>query len=256
MCRMLGQRSVHPETLERLLLETPQCLRTLSHEHKHGWGIALYVGDRPVVVRGTLPAHEDREFEDVGRAVEGDCLLAHIRKASVGSVRLENCHPFHYARWVFMHNGTVRAFDAVRKPLEDLIAPGYLGLIRGDTDSERCFALFLTRLEALGAIELPPVEVIACALAETIALVRELSPDPATALTLLVSDGASMVGVRSGERELCFAHESGRLTIASEPLDHGSWTPMEDGEIVGVGPQLRLRRWRLARTGIAGFASR
>lgn len=247
MCRMLAQRSVHAETLERLLLETPNCLRSLSHEHQHGWGIALYVGDRPVVVRGTLPAHEDREFEDVGRSAEGDCVLAHVRKASVGAVRRENCHPFHFARWVFMHNGTVRGFETLRPELERAIAPGYLGLVRGDTDSERCFALFLTRLEALGALELPPVEVIACALAQTIATVRALSPDPATALTLLAADGASLVGVRSGDRELCFAHETGRLTFASEPPDESRpWTPMDDGEVVGVGPNLRLRRWRLA----------
>ncbi|MBI5546814.1 MAG: class II glutamine amidotransferase [Deltaproteobacteria bacterium] len=248
MCRMLALRSAQARTLAWPLLDAPDSLLALSHEHRHGWGLARYVGSQPVVVKGTLPAHEDPEFEGAGRSLEGRCLLAHIRKASVGSIRLENCHPFHFRRWVFAHNGTVPHFEETRERLDEAIDPGYLGLVRGDTDSERCFALFLTRLQALGALEKPPVEVLACALAETIDRVRRLSPDPATALTLMATDGESLVGVRAGDRELGFwGREGEHLLIASEPPSPDlPWTRLADGEIVAADRDLRLRRWWLA----------
>lgn len=252
MCRMLALRSARPATLDRMLLEAPRGLRALSREHRHGWGLAQYVGDRPQVVRGTRAAWEDPEFERAARTVEGDCLLAHIRKASVGSVRLENSHPFAYGRWLFAHNGTVRDFDAVRPALEALALPEFRALLRGDTDSERCFTLFLTRLAALGALDRPPVEVIASALAQTIAGVRALSPDPATALTFLATDGRCLVGVRSGDRELAYMERIGEgLLLSSEPMDDDEdWHALGDGEVLAVGADLALRRWRLAGAGL------
>jgi len=243
---MLALRSAHPETIDRLLLDSPRCLSLLSHEHKHGWGLAHYVDGQSLVERGTLPAYEDPEFERAGRILEGQCLLAHVRKASVGVVRVENCHPFRHGRWTFTHNGTVRGYDDVREELQALIAPEFRKVIVGSTDTERCFGIFLTRLRALGALELPPVEVVASALAQTVSLVRELSPDLTGGLTFLAADGASLVGIRSGERELCFSFEEGRrLLIASEPLaPEIGWALLNDGDVVGTDASLELRRWK------------
>ena len=245
MCRMLALKSAHPETIDRLLLDSPRSLSLLSHEHKHGWGLAHYVDGQPLVERGTRPAHEDPEFEKAGRILEGDCLLAHVRKASVGVVRIENCHPFRHGRWTFTHNGTVRGYDELRTRMEELVLPEFREMIRGSTDSERCFGIFLSSLRKLGAFDRPPVEVVASALAQTVALVRELSPDLTGGLTFLASDGQSLVGIRSGERELCFSFDQGRrLLIASEPLaPEISWTLMESGEVVGTDTSLGLHRW-------------
>jgi glutamine amidotransferase len=244
---MLALRSARPDTLDWLVLDAPNGLKALSHEHRHGWGIAQYVGRRPVVALGTLPAWEDPEFEDVARSVEGDCLLAHVRRASMGEVRVENSHPFHNGRWLFAHNGTVRGFEKLREKLDSLIANEFRALLAGNTDSERCFGLFLTCLARLGALEQPPLEVIACALAETIALLRELSPDPTTALTFLATDGICLVGARSGEKELGYLANPGeRLLIASEaPASDVPWTQLEDGEVVGADARLRIHRWRM-----------
>ena len=64
-------------------------------------------------------------------------VIAHVRKATVGNVKLENCHPFVrelWGRyWVFAHNGDLKDY-----------APHLHGAFRpvGDTDSEQAFAGF------------------------------------------------------------------------------------------------------------------
>jgi predicted glutamine amidotransferase len=247
MCRMFALRSAHRERIGHALLDAPNCLRALSREHRHGWGIAQYVGARPAVIRGTRAAHEDPEFAAVARSVEGECSLAHVRKASVGMPALANTHPFTFRRWVFAHNGTVRRFGDRRRHLEGLAAERYLALVRGDTDSERCFAIFLTELDALGALKLPPVEVAAAALARTVHRVSALVCDPETSLTFLASDGASLIGVRHGERELGFSYiRADRLLIASEPPSRDlPWTELASGELVATDASLQLRRFRM-----------
>ena len=46
-------------------------------------------------------------------------MVAHVRRATVGKVALENTHPFRHAGWTFVHNGTVPYFAEVR---DDLLA--------------------------------------------------------------------------------------------------------------------------------------
>jgi glutamine amidotransferase len=70
-------------------------------------------------------------------------VIAHIRKATVGAVRLENCHPFVrelWGRyWVFAHNGDLLGYQPM---LDGPYRPV------GDTDSERAFCWILQSLRA------------------------------------------------------------------------------------------------------------
>ena len=71
-------------------------------------------------------------------------------------------------------------WDAVRAEVERRIAPAWRRTLEGETDSERCFLLFLTHLERrAGDIEADdlPFEAVAFALAGTVAELRALA-DP------------------------------------------------------------------------------
>ncbi|HEY3446098.1 MAG TPA: class II glutamine amidotransferase [Myxococcales bacterium] len=254
MCRMLAVRSARPVKIEDMLVHAPYSLGKLSKDHRHGWGLAVYVDGQPKVARGTKAAWQDPVYEEIAATLEGRSLLAHVRKASVGSVQIENCHPFQHGRWLFAHNGTIPDFDTIRPTLEALIAPEYRAIIRGTTDSERCFALFLSRLDQLGGLESPPVNVIASALAIVVDEVRRACPSPDIILNFLATDGDSLVGLHCGNRELCFSASSGeKVVIASQPPDpnQGIWYEIADGEVVGVAPDLTVQRWRLAGPGLA-----
>ena len=103
------------------------------------------------VERGLLPAHADEAFVEAARAARSRVVIAHVRDASVGPVTEANTHPFVHDQWIFAHNGTVARFKdvaRVRAELEAEIDPELRRALRGETDSERCFLIFLTRLAA------------------------------------------------------------------------------------------------------------
>ncbi len=131
MCRLFGFRSAASERVHDALVLERNSLRQQSLEHPDGWGIASWQdGGLPQVARGLGAAHLDPEFERVSSAVQARTVLAHLRLASVGSVKLDNAHPFTHGRWAFAHNGTLHGFDRHRAAIEALIAPALPNLPR------------------------------------------------------------------------------------------------------------------------------
>ena len=110
-----------------------------------GFGIGWY-GDRPTpgVFHGREPAWNDRNLRDLCRHVSSTLVFSHIRASSGSAVQQTNCHPFRYENWLFMHNGVVRDFPAVRRELTFEVDPALYPHIEGTTDSEVIFHLALT----------------------------------------------------------------------------------------------------------------
>src|SRR4051812_14327304 len=103
MCRLYGIHAGKPVRMHRAFA----ALRSQSHEHKDGWGVVRFVGDRPEVEVGIDPAHRSSKFFELASG-EARSLLAHIRLASVGKVCPTNSHPFVAEGWAFTHNGTIQ----------------------------------------------------------------------------------------------------------------------------------------------------
>jgi glutamine amidotransferase len=119
-----------------------------TDQHSDGWGIAFFESE------GLLPGKAARHFVDKESAaispiaqmlrsypIKSHNVVAHVRKATVGAVTLENCHPFIrelWGRyWVFAHNGDLKEF---RPSLHGNFKPV------GDTDSELAFCWILQEL--------------------------------------------------------------------------------------------------------------
>jgi predicted glutamine amidotransferase len=95
---------------------------------------------------------EDPDIDQVLETVaESPVILGHIRSASKGmAVAYENTHPFHYKNQVFMHNGQIHGFTPlIRLALVKHILPKFRPSIKGTTDSEVLFYLFLTQSEKM-----------------------------------------------------------------------------------------------------------
>src|SRR5438132_171414 len=100
MCRLFGCRTAAPGGVAHELLHGANALRVQSREHPDGWGLGWYAGRVPQVVRSLTAAHGDDDFEEVSSFVTASTILAHIRKASIGRVALENTHPFEWGPWL------------------------------------------------------------------------------------------------------------------------------------------------------------
>src|SRR5205823_11626298 len=81
-------------------------------------------------------------------------------------------------------------WDKVRGPLEALIDPSLREALHGETDSERCFLLFLSQLRRRCSPDEADAESAAVALAETAAAVRQIAAEAST--TFLATDGRVM----------------------------------------------------------------
>lgn len=263
MCRLFGFRSNVAATVHPPLVMEQNSLRKQSVEHKDGWGIAYFEDTLPAVARGVGPAHGDPEFEHVSSKLASHAVLAHVRLASVGRIHITNTHPFIHRQWAFAHNGTVRDFAMHRPQIETAIDMDLRTNIHGDTDSERCFYLFLTRLREITNDRDPSADDVARALAQVTHFVTRITDLPddekPTSLNFMVTDGNIMVATRLN-RTLFFSerkreHPPGEsppdhtrldsLVISSEKLDiDGHWHEVPERTMVGVGPRMTLRFWR------------
>ena len=156
--------------------------------HADGWGMAFFESE------GDLPGKGIRYFIDKESAasspiaqmlakypIKSHNVVAHVRKATVGAVRLENSHPFVrelWGRyWVFAHNGDLKGFNP---PLHGSFRPV------GDTDSELAFCWLMQEL-AKSHYNVPSVEELTLTL-------RELVPQVAShgTFNFLLSNGQAL----------------------------------------------------------------
>ncbi|WP_028312991.1 class II glutamine amidotransferase [Derxia gummosa] len=133
---------------------------TRSCEHADGFGIAFFEGRGVRCFVDAQRAADSPIAELVKRyPIRSTNVIAHIRKATVGRVALENTHPFIrelWGRyWVFAHNGNLTDY---RPQLHAGFQPV------GDTDSERAFCWLMQELAKQHARVPRPLE-----LAETLA---------------------------------------------------------------------------------------
>jgi predicted glutamine amidotransferase len=126
------------------LLDAPDSLTRQSRGNPDGTGLGTFTVDGiPQLDRQPLPAFTDQRFAREAQHRESTTFLAHIRHASTGALEVRNTHPFEQDGRLFAHNGVIADLPALEAELGD-----YRGLVAGDTDSERFFALITKHIDA------------------------------------------------------------------------------------------------------------
>jgi len=228
-----------------------------------GFGVAWYahgVSDAAAVFKDISPAWNNHNLLNVARVVKSDCIMAHVRAASSDfPVTQLNCHPFVWRDLAFMHNGDLGGFPALRRKLLARLSNEAFDWIKGSTDSEHIFALYIDHYLACegkqdGAERL---ESALRATLETLAELRAELPEAADAyLNLAITNGRTAVATRVasagdepeslyviGGRQydcvdgVCVMRpgSSNAVLVASEPLsaDEG-WTKVETNQMVTI----------------------
>jgi predicted glutamine amidotransferase len=157
-----------------------------------GFGLGWYGGgEGPGLYRSVSPAWSDENLRELAAHVESALFFAHVRAAIGSPVQQTNCHPFRQGRWLFVHNGYIGDFQALRRDLMMAIDPGRFPEVHGSTDTEVAFQLALT----LG-LEQDPIR----ALERTVGLVedtaRRRDATPLVQATFGASDGETLWAVR------------------------------------------------------------
>jgi predicted glutamine amidotransferase len=145
VCRLFGMSAgTEPALATFWLLDAPDSLSAQSHREPDGTGLGWFDAEgEPHISKQAHAAYSDRQFAREAREIRSTTFLAHIRFASTGALELRNTHPFEQQGRLFAHNGVIEDLPALEAHLG-----ADLRLVKGDTDSERLFALITREIAA------------------------------------------------------------------------------------------------------------
>jgi len=246
MCQLLGMNCATPTDVTFSF--TGFALRGGGTDHHgDGFGIAFFEEKACRLLIDNQPAASSPIAELIkSYPIKSKNVIAHIRKATQGVVRLENCHPFMRElwgrHWIFAHNGDLLDYDPF---LSGVYQPV------GDTDSERAFCSILQALRKRFPGSQPP-------LGELFQTLEEITRDGSRhgVFNYLLSNGRALFAhcstnlyyiVRQWpfstarlidcDVEVDFSqtnHAGDRVSvIATQPLTKNEeWTRLAEGELV------------------------
>jgi len=214
MCRALlylGQ----PVLLDNLLFQPDSALVRQSYMPKmlnmlnlagfglRAWDPGSHAPDKPFFYGSpSLPVF-DRNLKNLAEKVRAGCVLAHVRGVAYSTaveISLQNVHPFQFEGlpWALAHNGDLAGIQDMKPLLLKEIRPEHAARIRGTTDSEWIYALFVSQLkDARGGAD---EKEIFSALERTLAIIREARSRIGMALSssvnLFIANGSQLAAVR------------------------------------------------------------
>jgi glutamine amidotransferase len=147
MCRLFGMTAGAKQVKATFwLIGAPDSLQAQSRRNVDGSGIGFFdAAGRPVLDKQAEPAFRDDEFTREARQAESATFVAHVRWATAGGRTVANTHPFAMHGRIMAHNGGFGELARLDQQLGR-----YRGLVLGDTDSERYFALITQQADARG----------------------------------------------------------------------------------------------------------
>jgi predicted glutamine amidotransferase len=211
MCRLFaltGGRE--PVGAELWLLDAPDSLTVQSHRNPDGTGLGIFAADgRAVVHKQPISAFSDASFAYEARHERSRTFLGHVRFASTGPRTRVNTHPFEQDGRLFAHNGVLSGLPALEEALGD-----DLGLVHGQTDSERLFALITRETRRCGGDLRAGITAAVCWVAEQL---------PVYSLNLIVAADSELFALRyPAANELYVLQRAAGGETGDDPLRHQS----------------------------------
>jgi glutamine amidotransferase len=201
MARMFGFIGNRADLGARVLEANRSLLRAKRPDGEPlGWGLGFYQSGEVLLRRRPLDDRAEIDLVEAAEDIRTDVMLGHVRRASVGALRTENTHPFRYRAWLFAQTGTIVGFERLRSRLLESQPEFLRRNVRGETDSECFFYLFLSFLHDAGHLDDAHVqgEHVAAALRASVALVDRLSAEEGHGQNtgdILVTNGEQLIAV-------------------------------------------------------------
>lgn len=130
--------------------------------HKDGFGIAYQQGNEWISYK-SLKNPISKIYDEFNEIQKSHFVIIYLRRDcnrendfSIAPMRntTENVHPFIYENYVFVHNGNINDFETYKPNLRKYISDDLFSNIKGETDSEWIFYMFLTLLQKKNGNEL------------------------------------------------------------------------------------------------------
>ena len=203
MARLFGLIGNRADLASRALASEATALRVHSKGTALGWGIGFYQGGEVLMRRRPIDDHATVEIAKVIGDVRADVLVGHVRNATVGALRTENTHPFRYRQWLFAQTGTLPSYEAIRDRLLSSVPEFLRSSIRGESDAEILFYVFLSFLHDAGRLNdgISDPSHVRDALRSCVAVVDGMAAEvggPKSQINVLVSNGENIFALHRG----------------------------------------------------------
>lgn len=208
MCRLLAYKGT-PIILDKLLYQPKNSLINQSFNAKEleeplngdGFGIGWYsqeINNEPATFVSVYPAWNNRNLRNLSPKIKAECLVAHVRAASVGDVSESNCHPFQFKDILGMHNGGVEEFSKLKRRIREPLTNEMYNWIKGQTDSEHILAYLINHLhQNYSAVD---EESLTQSFEHTFGFLKEIMAEhdikDTAYLNMVVTNGKFIVGTR------------------------------------------------------------
>jgi len=208
MCRLIAYKGV-PIAMDQLIFAPRNSLVHQSYNAKEleeplngdGFGVGWYMPEIdkvPGVFVSTSPAWSNRNLRNIAPKILSPVIFAHVRAASVGDISEANCHPFQFNQFLCMHNGGIGGFSQIKREIRHDLSDEVYNWLRGQTDSEHFFAIFLDRIIKKKGKH--TAKDMVTAMRDTIKYVGSLKKKrkikETTYLNVVITDGQTVVGTR------------------------------------------------------------
>jgi glutamine amidotransferase len=254
MCRFMAYKGT-PIIIDKLLYQPKNSLVNQSLNAKEieeplngdGFGIGWYVPEvnfEPVTFVSVNPAWSNRNLRNLAPKVKTECMVAHVRAASVGEVSESNCHPFAYKNILCMHNGGIEDFSLIKRKLREPLNDEMYNWIKGQTDSEHIFSYLLNHL--FTHHRTINEEAVIDAFEHTFAFVKKLMKEAGITepayLNMLVTNGLFLVGTRyvsdTTEESLTLYHSEGSRYVVEDGITKMEAPEDDDHAVLIVSEKL------------------
>lgn len=208
MCRFLAYKG-KPLLMDEILYGPKNsliCQSINAHEMEEplngdGFGIGWYtpeLSEEPGLFTSIRPAWNDRNLRYLAQKIKSKCFFAHVRAASTGYVNETNCHPFHFKKFLCMHNGDIEGFSVIKRFLRRELSDELYDWIKGQTDSEHFFGLYLHYLKDISAN--PGMDDMVVAMKKTLQRIEQLKKEHGAEgcsyINCSITDGKVMLALR------------------------------------------------------------
>ena len=247
MCRLAAY--LGPEiSLNEFIISQPHSLYKQSWQPKEmqdallnadGYGFAWYEQENTLRhYRNTVPIWADPNLENLSYTLKQPQWLAYVRSATPGQgLGIENTQPFLHNNIGMIHNGFITNFSSIKPKLIDIIQTDYLQLIKGNTDSEYLFALWLQiyaansdTIEAFKTFS----DLVAKTCEQTSAMVNVIVSEQNVLYALKYAVNMQPPTLYSLESK---QQDQTQFFIASEPFNDQNWLSIPDHSILQINKQ-------------------
>ena len=241
-----GENSIIKQSYKKTFTPFLEEPNKRDHEiNADGFGVGWYVDNfiDPCLYISTKTPWSDINIKRLSKYIMSKIIFAHIRAIkplSISLVHEYNCHPFSHNNFMFMHNGDLKNFIEFKKKIIGDLDDDVYKIIKGSTDSEYAFALFLSLIDKKYFLDGGILEPNSFKnhVKTTIERLVEYGNNIPMSMNFAFTDGKTVICTRyiNNEEEppsLYYRLLDNNIIISSEPVDYDeNWIYIKKNSII------------------------